>query len=97
MKRLLLAIAVSLLTAGCVAVPVYDDGYYRPAYYDYYGYYGPYPYGYWGPDVVFIGHGGRDHDHGGFHGRGGFRDGGSFRGGGFRGGGSRGGGFGGRR
>jgi len=85
MKKLLLLMAFLLLAAGCVAVPVYDDGYYHPYAYDYYG---PYPYGYWGPGVVFIGHGGH-----GFHGRGGFHGGHGFHGGG----GSRGGGFGGRR
>ncbi|QEM67567.1 hypothetical protein FO488_04985 [Geobacter sp. FeAm09] len=93
MKRLLLLIAITLLTAGCVAVPVYDDAYYHPYYYSYYG---PYPYAYWGPDFVFVtgGHGG--HGYYGrdvFYGRGSVRGGdGGFRGGGMvRGGGSRGG------
>jgi hypothetical protein len=60
MKKLLFMAIVSLLLTGCVAVPVYDSGYYNP-------YYGPYPYGYVGPEVgVFVSgfHGGH-----GFHGR----------------------------
>lgn len=83
MMKLLFLTIVSLMLAGCVAVPVYDSGYYP--------YYGPYSYGYFGPDIsvfvpVFPGghgfHGGRGfrggHD---FRGGGGFRSGGSFRGG----------------
>jgi hypothetical protein len=75
MKRLLFLILVSLMVAGCVAVPVYDEGYYYP-------YYGPYPYYYMGPEVsVFVP---VFHDGFGSHG---FRGGGGFRGGhGFRGG-----------
>jgi hypothetical protein len=83
MKKLLLVI-VALMLAGCVAVPVYDDGYYYPSY----GYYGPYPYpyGFVGPDVTFF--------VSGFHGGHGFRGGHGFHGGGhgFRGGGHFGGG-----
>ncbi|GFE61965.1 hypothetical protein [Geobacter sp. AOG2] len=101
MKKLLLLMAISLLTAGCIAVPVYDDGYYPPyRTYDYY--YGPYPYAYWGTDYVFIGHGG--HGGGGFHGRGapdggrGYHDRDGARDGGYHGGGYHGRGFsGGRR
>jgi hypothetical protein len=58
MKKLLL-ISVAFMLAGCVAYPVYDEGYYYPDY-------GPYPYGYVRPDVnVFVSgfHGGH-----GFHG-----------------------------
>jgi len=71
MKKLLFLIIVSLMLTGCVAVPVYDSGYYP--------YYGPYPYGYVGPEVnVFVS---------GFHGGHGFRGGHDFRGGhGFHGG-----------
>ena len=65
MKKLLVLVLVSLMLAGCVAVPVYDSGYY--SYYPY-PYYRPYPYAYWGPEVsVFFGpsfHGGHGH-HGG--------------------------------
>ena len=75
MKRLLL-ISVALMMTGCVAVPVYESGYYYPYYY------GPYPYGYPGPEVnVFVS---------GFHGRHFFHDSGrGFHdgGGGFHGGG----------
>jgi hypothetical protein len=69
MKRLLL-ISVALMLAGCVAYPVYNDGYYYPDY-------GPYPYGYVGPNVSlyvsnFHGghgfHGGSHGFHGGSHG-----------------------------
>jgi len=59
MKILLVLIIVSLMVTGCVAIPVYDEGYYYP-------YYGPYPYGYVWPEVsVFVSgsHGGH-----GFHG-----------------------------
>jgi hypothetical protein len=69
MRKLLVLLCVSLMVTGCVAVPVYDSGYY--GYYPYY--YGPYPYGYVGPQVsvFFAGH---------FHGGHGFH-GGGFRGG----------------
>jgi len=90
MKKRLFLISVLLLLTGCVAVPVYDSGYYYP------DYYGSYPYGYVSPGVnVFVsgryygGHGfygGRHGFHGGGHGfhggGGGFRRGG----GGFHGG-----------
>lgn len=62
MKKLLLVLAL-LMLSGCVAVPVYDNGYYSP----YYGYYGPYPYLYGGTDVTFFISG----SHGGHHFRGG--------------------------
>jgi hypothetical protein len=59
MKKFLILTIVSLMVAGCVAVPVYDSGYYYP-------YYGPYPY-YAGPEVsIFVP---------GFHGGHGFRGG----------------------
>jgi hypothetical protein len=59
MKKLLL-IFVAFMLSGCVAYPLYDDGYYPD--------YGPYPYGYVGPNVnLFVSgfHGGHD-----FHGGG---------------------------
>jgi hypothetical protein len=76
MKRLLLLISVTLMLTGCVAVPVYDSGYYPD--------YGAYPYGYVAPSVSFSFssfHGGGGHDgghdggygHGGGHGRVGWR------------------------
>lgn len=64
MKSLLLLAVVSLAVAGCVAVPVYDGGYYP--------YYGPYPYAYVGSEthifvpVIHGGHGFRGGH--GFHG-----------------------------
>ena len=65
MKKFLALILVVLTLAGCVAVPVYDDGYYYP-------YYSRYPYVYWGPEVsVFFVPGG--HRHGGYHHYGGRR------------------------
>jgi len=87
MKKLLLVL-IGLMLAGCVAVPVYDYGYYSP-------HYGPYPYAYAGPDVnvyfpgYYGGHVFRG-GHGYYRGDFGFR-GGDFgsRGGGFRGGGRR--------
>jgi hypothetical protein len=87
MKKLLFLIIVSFMLLGCVAVPVYDSGYYPD--YGPYPYGGPYYYGYAGPEVsVFVPvfHGGRGfHGGHGFHGgggfRGGFHGGGSFRGG----------------
>ncbi len=75
MRRILVLIIVSLMLTGCVAVPVYDNGYYYP--YPYYGYYGPYPYVY-GPEVsVFFGSGFHDHgfNHHGFVGGHGFHGG----------------------
>lgn len=45
MKTLLILISISFMVAGCVAVPVYDSGYYGPAYYGP-AYYAPYPYPY---------------------------------------------------
>ena len=64
MKKLLLPIVISLVLTGCIAVPVYDNGYYP--------YYGPHPYGYMGPEVNFFfpgfhGHGFYGGEHG-FHG-----------------------------
>ena len=57
MKKLLALLLVALTLAGCVAVPVYDSGYYYP-------YYGPYPYVYWGPEVsVFFAPGHQGHHH----------------------------------
>jgi hypothetical protein len=71
------------MVTGCVAVPVYESGYYP-------SYYGPYPYAYVGPELnVFVTgfhvrrfvheahfiHNGR-----GFHNGGGFRGGSGFRG-----------------
>ena len=87
MKRTLFLIVVSLLLTGCVAFPVYDDGYDYP-------YYSPHPYGYGyvnpGVNVFFSGgHGGHSfHGGRGSHGGQGFRSGyGFYRGGhGFRGG-----------
>lgn len=77
MKKLLFLTIVSLVVTGCVAVPVYDSGYYP--------YYGPYPYRYAGPEIsvsVPIIHGGHVFNSG--HG---FRGGHIFHGGhGFRGG-----------
>lgn len=79
MKRLLLLMAVILMTNGCVAYPgYYDYGYYGGYYggYDsgYYSpYYYPYPYGFFEPNF-FIGFDGGHGGHG-FH-RGGFRGGG---------------------
>lgn len=79
MKRLLLLMAVILMTNGCVAYPgyydygyygAYDSGYYSPYYYPYYY---PYPYGFFEPNF-FIGFDGGHGGHG-FH-RGGFRGGG---------------------
>lgn len=76
MKKLLFLTIVALMLTGCVAVPMYDNGYYYP-------YYGPYPY-FAGPEIsvfvpVFHGrhvfHGGH-----GFHGGEGFRGGRGFRG-----------------
>lgn len=76
MKKLLFMIIVALMVTGCVAVPVYESGYYP--------YYGPYPY-YVGPELsVFIPvfHGGHSfHDGHSFRGGHGFRGGHSFRGG----------------
>ena len=73
MKKLLFLTIVSLMLAGCVAVPVYDSGYYP-----YYGPY-PYPYSYVGPEVsVFfpVFHGGHGFGGGhGFHGGNGFHGG----------------------
>lgn len=47
MKKLLILIIVSQILAGCIAVPVYDSGYYP--------YNGPYHYYYTGPGVsVFV-------------------------------------------
>jgi len=97
MKKLLFLTIVSLMMAGCVAVPVYDNGYYP-----YYGPY-PYPYAFVGPEVsVFVPvfHGGHrfhvGHEFRGGHtirgghairGGDGFRGGNAVRGGGgFRGG-----------
>jgi hypothetical protein len=74
--KILLLIFVALMLAGCVAFPVYDDGYSYPDY-------GPYPYGYAGPNVsLFVSsfHGGGHGFHGGGHG---------FHGGGHWGGGRR--------
>ncbi|MBC8017962.1 MAG: hypothetical protein H7X83_05515 [Verrucomicrobia bacterium] len=71
MKKLLFLIIVSLMLTGCVAVPVYDSGYYP--------YYGPYPFAYVGPEIsVFVPffHGGHD-----FRGGHGLRGGHGFRGG----------------
>ncbi len=89
MKKLLL-ILVAFMLAGCVAYPLYDDGYYYPSY-------GPYPYGYWGSDVsIFVSdfHGGHGYHRGGnyygghgYYGGGGYRGGGSYHGGGYHGGG----------
>ena len=81
MKKLLL-IGVVLMLAGCMAIPVYDDGYY-------YSGCGPYSCPYAGPDVdLFIsGFYGGHHFHGGGHG---FHSGGhGFHGGGHGGGGRR--------
>lgn len=67
MKKLLFMIFASLMLSGCVAVPVYDSGYYYP-------FYVPYSYFYAGPEIsVFVPgfRGGHSHD---------FR-GGDFRGG----------------
>lgn len=50
MKKILYLTIVSLMLTGCVAVPVYDSGYYYP-------YQRPYasPYLYVGPDItVFV-------------------------------------------
>lgn len=46
MKKLLFLIVVALMMTGCVAVPVYDSGYYP--------YYGPYSYRYAGPEIRFF-------------------------------------------
>jgi hypothetical protein len=77
MKNLLFLIIVSLMLTRCVAVPMYDSGYYPN--------YGQYSLGYVRPEVsIFVPffHGGHD-----FRGGHGFRGGHSFRGGhGFRGG-----------
>jgi len=83
-KKLLLMTIASLLLAGCVAVPVYDNGYY-PYHDPYaYGYYGPYSYGYVWPEVsVFVPLFPETHV---FHGGHGFSGGRGFGGGGFRGG-----------
>jgi hypothetical protein len=76
MKKVLILTMVSLMLTGCVAVPVYDSGYYP--------YYGPYPY-YVGPEVsVFVP---LFHGRHAFHGGHGFHGGNAFHGGhGFRGG-----------
>lgn len=70
MKTLLL-ICVAFMLTGCVAIPVYDYGYYYPDY-------GPYPYVHVRPDInLFLGfHGGhvfRGGGHGGGRGGGGRR------------------------
>ncbi len=65
MKKLLFPIIVFLILTGCVAVPVYDGGYYP--------YNGPYHYYYSGPEVsIFVP---------GFYGGHGFHGGHGFRGG----------------
>lgn len=78
MKKLLL-ICAALMLAGCVAYPVYDDGYYYPYPYGYYGY------GYYGfvePDVhIFVSGGYAGHGFRGFHGSHGFYGSGHGRGG----------------
>lgn len=64
MKKFVALILIALTLSGCVAVPVYDGGYY----------YAPYPYIYWGPEVsvFFSGGHGRGHNYGG-HGHRGWR------------------------
>ncbi len=68
MGKLLFLIIVSVMLTGCIAVPVYDDGYYS--------HYGPRSYGYVAPEIsIFVpfyhgGHGYRG-NHGFYGGHGG--------------------------
>lgn len=72
MRKFAILTTFAVMLSGCIAVPVYDSGYYYP-------YYAPYHYFYAGPEVsIFVP---------GFHGGAGFHRGPVFEGGrGFHGG-----------